>query len=254
MGSDNFLRKGNRLSGTESVSFFVAFAAGLLSFLSPCVLPLIPSYVSFLTGMSMDEVTVHRRAAVMNALFFVLGFTLIFMAFGASATLLGRYFNYYKDWFARIGGVLILLFGLYLLGVLKIPFLARQAKFEFRNKPMGYAGSVVVGVAFGAGWTPCIGPILASILALASVQGSVTSGVALLGTYSLGLAVPFLIAAFALEGFLNWFQKFRKYIGYVERFAGGLLVVLGLLLITGYFTILASWLNGLTPQFLLDRL
>jgi cytochrome c-type biogenesis protein len=232
----------------------IAFVAGLLSFLSPCVLPLIPSYVSFLTGMSVDDAAVQRRTALAHAGFFVLGFSLIFLTLGATATALGRLFQYYQEWIARVGGVIIALLGLYLLGVFRLGFLAREARVQFRNKPVGFLGSVVVGAAFGAGWTPCIGPILAGILGLAATRDSVAEGMWLLGAYSAGLAVPFLIAAAAVDRFLAWFKRFRGYIVWVERIAGALLVVLGLLLATGYFTILSAWLQSLTPEFLKSRL
>jgi cytochrome c-type biogenesis protein len=232
----------------------IAFVAGLLSFLSPCVLPLIPSYVSFLTGMSVDDAAVQRRTALAHAGFFVLGFSLIFLTLGATATALGRLFQYYQEWIARVGGVIIALLGLYLLGVFRLGFLAREARVQFRNKPVGFLGSVVVGAAFGAGWTPCIGPILAGILGLAATRDSVAEGMWLLGAYSAGLAVPFLPAAAAVDRFLAWFKRFRGYIVWVERIAGALLVVLGLLLATGYFTILSAWLQSLTPEFLKSRL
>lgn len=238
----------------EPVGLTIAFLAGLLSFLSPCVLPLIPSYVSFLTGMSVDDAAVASRTSLAHAAFFVLGFSLIFLTLGATATALGRLFQYYQEWIARVGGVIIVLLGLYLLGVLRVGFLAREARVQFKNKPVGFLGSVIVGAAFGAGWTPCIGPILAGILGLAATSNDVGWGIALLGAYSAGLAVPFLLAAAAVDRFLAWFQRFRKYIVWVERIAGALLVALGLLLATGYFTVLSGWLQGLTPEFLKSRL
>lgn len=242
------------MMGVESVGIAIAFVAGLLSFLSPCVLPLIPSYVSFLTGMSLEDLSRHRRAALFNAALFVTGFSAVFVVLGAGATALGSLFNVYQEWVARIGGILIMVFGLYLLGVFRIGWLSREARVEIRNKPVGYLGSVLVGMAFGAGWTPCIGPILASILGLAATRGSVGEGVVLLGAYSAGLAIPFLVAAFAVDAFLAWFHRFRKYIVWVERVSGVLLVLLGLLLVSGYFTLLSGWLQGLTPEWLKSRL
>jgi cytochrome c-type biogenesis protein len=233
----------------------VAFLAGLLSFLSPCVLPLVPSYLSFITGMSgVGEIEARRHLALLHALLFVLGFTLIFVALGATATALGRVLHAYQDWLERIGGLLILFFGLYTLGVFRIAVLSREARVRLADKPLGFLGSVLAGMAFGAGWTPCIGPILGSILLYTSTRADLTQGLELLGAYSLGLALPFLIAAWALEAFLRWFQRFRRYIGWVERVAGALLVVVGLLLLTGSFTLLSGWLQGLTPSFLKSRL
>ena len=238
------------MSDTPSLGILVAFTGGLLSFLSPCVLPLVPSYLGFVTGLTFDELTNRRKLAMIHASLFVLGFTLVFMLFGASATALGRMLKYYEVWFQRIGGVLIILFGLYCLGVLKLRFLEADARPHLERKPVGYLGSVLVGLAFGAGWTPCIGPILGGILTLAASEASLSQGMLLLGVYSLGLAVPFLLAAFAVETFLSWFQRFRRHLRWVQRASGVLLVLVGLLLATGQFTRLAGWLQSLTPEFL----
>lgn len=238
----------------NGVPLLAAFAAGLLSFLSPCVLPLIPSYVSFLTGMTVEEIQVRRGTALLHALWFVGGFSLIFIALGASASALGVALLASQHWIARISGVLLIVFGLYLIGMVRPAFLMRERRVHLARKPLGYVGSSVAGVAFGAAWTPCIGPILGGILTLAATRASIAQGTALLGVYALGLAVPFLITAFALDRFLVWFQRFRPYIRWVELVAGILLIVLGLLLITDRFTLLATWLQGLTPEFLRSRL
>lgn len=238
------------MNDPQAVGIFVAFVGGLLSFLSPCVLPLVPSYLGFITGFTANEMTGRRRIAMTHALLFVLGFTLIFMLFGASATALGRALKYYDVWFQRIGGVLIILFGLYCLGVLKLSFLDQDARLHLDRKPVGYLGSVLVGMAFAAGWTPCIGPILGAILGLAATESSLSRGMLLLGAYSLGLAVPFLVAAYAVESFLGWFQRFRRYLPWVQRVSGVLLIVVGVLMATGKFTRLAAWLSKLTPDFL----
>ena len=208
-------------------SFALAFVAGLLSFLSPCVLPLIPSYVGFLTGLTLEELEVRRGTALVHALWFVAGFSLIFIALGATASA---------------------------LGVLRPALLMRERKVQLARKPLGYLGSAFVGVTFGAAWTPCIGPILGAILTLAAAQASVGHGAALLTAYSAGLALPFVVTALALDRFLAWFQRFRPYLVWVERIAGGLLILLGLLLVTDRFTLLAGWLQGLTPEFLKSRL
>ncbi len=238
------------MSDTPNLSVLVAFAGGLLSFLSPCVLPLVPSYLGFITGFTFNEMADRRRIAMIHALLFVLGFTLIFMLFGAAATELGRLLKYYQVWFQRIGGVLIILFGLYCLGVIKLAFLDQDARLHLDRKPLGYLGTVLVGMTFAAGWTPCIGPILGAILGLAATEASLGKGMVLLGAYSLGLAVPFLIAAYAAESFLGWFQRFRRYLPWVQRVSGVLLIVVGVLLVTGQFTRMAGWLQGLTPDFL----
>ncbi len=232
----------------------LAVAAGLLSFLSPCVLPLIPSYVGFLTGLSLEQLEVRRGTALVHALWFVTGFSLIFVALGATASVVGVLLLRYQVWIGRLGGVLVILFGLYLLGVLRPQVLLRQRQIQLARKPLGYFGSAVVGVTFGAAWTPCIGPILGAILTLAAAQGSVGHGIVLLAAYSVGLAMPFLATALALDRFLVWFQRFRPYLVWVDRVAGLLLLALGLLLVTDRFTLLATWLQGLTPAALKSRL
>ncbi|MGN6392386.1 MAG: cytochrome c biogenesis CcdA family protein [Gemmatimonadales bacterium] len=238
------------MSEPATLGLFVAFAAGLLSFLSPCVLPLVPSYIGFLTGMSLPEVSTRRRVALLHALLFVLGFSLVFVLLGASATALGRALNYYQHWLQRIGGVLIILFGVVCLGVIRVGFLAQERRLHVEHKPVGYLGSALVGMAFGAGWTPCIGPVLGAILGLAATSQDLGRGMLLLGSYSLGLAVPFLLAAAALEAFLEWFQRFRRYLPWVMRVSGVLLIFVGVLLATGEFTRLAGWLQQFTPEVL----
>ncbi|MGH7527873.1 MAG: cytochrome c biogenesis CcdA family protein [Gemmatimonadales bacterium] len=232
----------------------VAFAAGLLSFLSPCVLPLVPSYIGFLTGMTLPEMGGRRRLALLHALLFVGGFSLVFILLGASATALGRALNHYQVWLQRIGGLLIIGFGLVCLGVFKVGALSQEKRLHLEQKPVGFLGSALVGMAFAAGWTPCIGPVLGAILGLAATSDDVTRGMLLLGVYSAGLAVPFLIAAVAVESFLEWFQRFRKFLPWVMRVSGVLLVLVGVLLVTGEFTRLAGWLQGLTPEFLREQL
>jgi cytochrome c-type biogenesis protein len=241
---------------TEPVglSLFVAFAAGLLSFLSPCVLPLVPSYIGFLTGMSLPEMSDRRRAALGHAILFVLGFSLVFVLLGASATALGRALNYYQQWLQRIGGVLIIAFGLVCLGVVRARFLTEERRLHVEHKPVGYLGSALVGMAFGAGWTPCIGPVLGAILGLAATTQDLSRGMLLLAAYSAVLAVPFLIAAAALDSFLRWFQGFRRYLPWVMRVSGAMLIFVGVLMVTGEFTRLAGWLQAFTPVVLRERI
>ncbi len=242
------------MSEPVTLGLFVAFAAGLLSFLSPCVLPLVPSYIGFLTGMSLPEVSTRRRTALVHALLFVLGFSLVFVLLGASATALGRALNYYQHWLQRIGGVLIILFGLVCLGVVRLGFLTQERRVQLEHKPVGYLGSALVGMAFGAGWTPCIGPVLGAILGLAATSHDLGRGMLLLGSYSAGLAVPFLLAAVALEAFLDWFQRFRRYLPWVMRVSGVLLIFVGVLMATGEFTRLAGWLQQFTPEVLREQI
>ncbi len=236
------------------LGLFVAFTAGLLSFLSPCVLPLVPSYIGFLTGMTLPEATSRRRPALIHALLFVAGFSLIFILLGASATALGRALNQYQIWIQRVGGVLIIAFGLVCLGVVRADFLMQERRVHMEEKPVGYLGSLLVGMAFAAGWTPCIGPVLGAILGLAATSSDLARGTLLLAAYSFGLAVPFLIAAVALESFLGWFQRFRRYLPWVMRVSGVLLVFVGILMVTGEFTRLAGWLQQFTPVELREKL
>jgi cytochrome c-type biogenesis protein len=240
------------MSGVE-VGIPIAFAAGLLSFLSPCVLPLVPSYLTFVTGMSLEDLEqgVNRRATFIHSILFVLGFSIIFVVGGAAASFLGQFVRYWEVWIARVGGVIIILMGLHLTGVLRFTPLLRERRVHLAEKPTGYIGTVGVGLAFGAGWTPCLGPTLGAILTLGMTQETVWAGVGLLSTYSLGLAVPFLLASLALDRFLAGFQRFRRWMGVVEVASGVLLIVLGLLLLTGQMTRLSSWLFQMTPSWLL---
>ena len=239
---------------TTSIGVAVAFGAGLLSFLSPCVLPLIPSYITFITGVGLDDLAQARRASLVHGLLFVLGFTLIFLALGAGATAIGNILLRQREWISRIGGVVIIVFGLYLMGVLNIGFFSRERRVHLADKPVGYLGTVFVGIAFGAGWTPCLGPILSSILLYTSTQADFTRGMWLLLAYSLGLAVPFLLSAVAIERFTAFFQRMRRQMVWISRASGVVMIVIGVMLVTNYFTVLASWLTTLTPEFLLERI
>lgn len=232
----------------------IAFSAGLLSFLSPCVLPLIPSYVTFITGLSLEDVTKARRTALVHSLLFILGFTLIFLALGATATAVGRLLLAQRYWLSRVGGVLVIIFGLYLLGVLNIGAFMRERRVHLHDKPVGYLGSVVVGVAFGAGWSPCIGPILGAILTYTASAADYQRGLLLLFAYSMGLAVPFLVAALAVNWFLRMFARFRTQMVWVQRIAGVLLIIVGVLMLTNYMTILSTWMQNFTPDFLRSRI
>ena len=234
----------------------IAFTAGVLSFLSPCVLPLVPSYLTFVTGMSLEDLQegVNRKATLLHSTLFVSGFSLIFILLGASASFLGQFLIAYELWIARIGGLIIVLFGLHLTGILRLTPLMRERRIHLSDKPAGYLGTLGVGMAFGAGWTPCIGPILGAILTYAATQDTLWAGVGLLTVYSAGLAVPFLISALALDRFLQAFKQFRHLIPLVEKSSGFLLIILGILLITGRFTVLAAYLTRFTPEFILNRI
>lgn len=237
-----------------SIGIALAFSAGLLSFLSPCVLPLIPSYLTFVTGVGFDDLSRARRSALVHALLFVCGFTLIFVALGASASVLGRVLLVYRIWITRVGGALVVLFGLYLLGAIRVGAFDRERRVHLANKPVGYLGTVLVGMAFGAGWTPCLGPILGAILTYTAEAADLSKGLALLFAYSLGLAIPFLIAAVAVERFLEAMTVLRPYLARVSQISGALLVVVGLLMMFDVFTVMATYLQGMTPDALKGRL
>ena len=242
------------MSEPQSVGIALAFSAGLLSFLSPCVLPLIPSYLTFVTGVGFDDLGNSRRAALVHALLFVAGFTLIFITLGASATVLGRLLLHYRAWITRIGGALVILFGLYLLGVVRIAAFDRERRVHLADKPIGYLGTVLVGIAFGAGWTPCLGPILAAILTYTAATADLSRGLPLLLAYSLGLALPFLVAAVAVERFLETVARIRPHLARISQISGGLLIVVGVMMMFDYFTALSGMLQGVTPDVLRSRL
>jgi len=239
---------------SASLGITISFTAGVLSFLSPCVLPLIPSYVSFITGLSIDDVQRSRRVTLTHSLLFVAGFTIVFLALGATATILGQVLVRHRDWVGRIGGVLVIVLGLYLLGVFNIGMFAKEKRVHIANKPLGYFGTLVVGMAFAAGWTPCIGPILGGVLTYTASSADLNRGLVLLFAYSLGLAVPFLLAALMIDRFMDLFQRYRGALIWISRGSGALLVLVGILMITGSMTVLSAWLQGFTPDALRSRL
>jgi cytochrome c-type biogenesis protein len=216
----------------------IAFA-GLLSFLSPCVLPLVPPYLCYLAGTSVSELSARenidsalRRRVVFAALFFVLGFSTVFVALGAGASLIGAVLRAYAHVLAQVAGVAIIIMGLHFLGAFRLAFLAREARVEV-EKPAGFGGAYIMGLAFAFGWTPCIGPVLAGVLAVAGSEATVWRGAGLLAVYSAGLGVPFLLAAFAMGPFLKFLKRFRANLGLIEKAMGVLLVITGILFLTG---------------------
>ena len=237
-----------------SIGIAISFTAGVLSFLSPCVLPLIPSYVSFITGLSLDDVQRSRRIALVHSLLFVTGFTLVFLALGATATVLGRVLFQYRDWVGRIGGVLVIVFGLYLLGIFNIGAFARERRVHIANKPLGYLGTVLVGMAFAAGWTPCIGPILGGVLTYTASSADFNRGLLLLFASSLGLAVPVVLAALMIDRFMALFQRYKGALLWMSRVSGILLIAVGVLMLTGSMSVMSTWLQRWTPEFLRSRL
>lgn len=242
----------------ENLSMIVALGGGVLSFLSPCVLPLLPSYLSFITGMSFYDLKAQRdirRKVVLNSLFFILGFSTVFIVLGASISLLSGFFFSYQGIVQRIAGLIITFFGLYITGIFKIPFLMRPREIIMvKNKPAGYMGSALIGISFGFAWTPCVGPILGAILALAGTAKGISGGLVLLGAYSIGLAIPFFLASLATGSFLSIFQKFGGFLHLVHIAGGIFLIIVGLLIFTGYFTILNSFFIELTPSWLWEKI
>ena len=234
------------------VTILAALLAGLVSFLSPCVLPLVPPYLVFLAGTSLERLAEAeppprvRRDTVIAAVLFVLGFSTIFVALGASASVVGALMRFYANELAVVAGIAIIVMGLHFLGVTPIALLYRQARIHVA-KPVGLWGAYVMGLAFALGWTPCIGPILAAILAVAATKATVAKGAGLLAVYSLGLGLPFVIAALAVEPFAAFLTRFRAHLAYVERVMGGLLVLTGIGFLAGVFTQLNSWLIETFP-------
>ena len=235
------------------VSIWAAFAAGLLSFLSPCVLPLVPPYLCFITGVSLEELTgreaeaAPRGPVVAASAAFVAGFSTVFIALGASASLIGQLLRDHLGLLSQIAGVVIIVMGLHFLGLFRIGFLAREARYRQEARPVGLLGAYAVGLAFAFGWTPCIGPVLAAILAIAGVQESLARGAGLLAVYSAGLGVPFLLAAAAMPRFLGFMARFRRHVGTVEKAMGGLLVVTGVMFLTGTMQTMSYWLLETFP-------
>jgi cytochrome c-type biogenesis protein len=237
------------------VTYIGALIAGLISFLSPCVLPLVPPYLCFLGGTTFDQLTGESekvppdvyREVVFAALAFVLGFTTVFVILGATATALGQLVAENLSILAKIAGVAIIAVGLHFLGLFKLPFLYRELRSHAVSPPAGMLGAYVVGLAFAFGWTPCIGPVLAAILAIAAGEDTVGKGVSLLFVYSMGLGIPFLAAALAFGPFMGFLTRFRRHLGTVEKVMGGLLVLTGFLFITGSIQTLSIWMLQMFP-------
>jgi cytochrome c-type biogenesis protein len=239
----------------NDISLPLAFLAGVLSFLSPCVLPLIPSYVSFITGISFKDLTVGtdrkkiHYLTMTNSIAFILGFSTVFIALGVSSSAVGSFFFQYMDMIRIIGGVLVIIFGLFIAGILKLDFLMIQKKISLSGKPAGYIGTFVVGMTFAAGWSPCIGPILGTILVYAGSKGSALYGFQLLAAYSLGLALPFFLSALAINVFLSYSPKLAKFMRAIMLISGLLLIIFGILLLTDQIRVLTRLLPDFGIKF-----
>jgi cytochrome c-type biogenesis protein len=240
---------------SEIQVYFGVLLAGLVSFLSPCVLPLVPPYLGFLGGTSLEMIAEAppgeddgaRRRVFLAAVAFVLGFTTVFVALGASASLIGQLLLAWRGWLGVAAGVVILIFGLHFLGLFKISLLHREARYHARSRPASLAGAFLIGLAFAFGWTPCIGPILSAVISVAGSTASLGRGVTLLFTYSMGLGIPFLLAAVAIGPFLGFMKRFRRHLGAVEKVMGAALVVTGLLMLTGSLNWFGAWLLETYP-------
>ena len=226
-----------------NLSIFAAFIAGVLSFFSPCVLPLIPSYILYITGITLKDYSAAegRIKAIIHSLFFIFGFSVVFVVLGATASLIGQALFQYKDLMRIFGGIIVILFGLYIMGILKLRFLDLERRLNLKSKPMGYLGSFLVGITFATAWVPCVGPILGGILVLASTAETISFGVILLSFYSLGLGVPFLLAALFLNFIVIHLNKVERFMSAIRMLSGALLIIIGVLLLTNYFQAIVNY-------------
>lgn len=237
------------------ISIWTAVLAGALSFLSPCVLPLVPPYLCYMAGVSVDQfrggngvaAVATRRAVLPSALLFTLGFSTVFISLGIGASSVGLLLRQHMDLLSRIGGIVVIIMGLHFLGVLRIGLLGREARFQGGGKPATLSGAYIMGLAFGFGWTPCIGPVLGTILGVAAARDTVSEGAMLLAVYSLGLAIPFWIAAAFSGAFMGFLSRFRRHLGLVEKIMGGLLVVAGLAFLFGLVSTVSIWFQQTFP-------
>lgn len=241
--------------GGFEVSYIGSLVAGMLSFLSPCVLPLVPPYLCFIGGVSLEQISEDEelppgvmRAVVLSAVVFVLGFSTVFIALGATASTIGDFIVDYMDILSKIAGGVIIVLGLHFIGIIRIPILYREARFHAEKKPAGLIGPYIIGLAFAFGWTPCVGPVLAAILMVAGSESSITYGMGLLAVYSAGLGIPFILAAVAMKPFMDFMARFRRHLQTVERVIGALLVLTGILFMTGSMADIAFWILETFPS------
>jgi cytochrome c-type biogenesis protein len=231
----------------ENVGIMAAFTAGFISFISPCVLPIVPGYLSFISGVSFEEMqtaankSAIRKRILLNVLFFIIGFSIVFISLGASATFIGRFLQEQMNIISKIAGVVIIIFGIHMVGIYKIPFLNYEKRFHTAGKSMGLVSAMIIGFAFAFGWTPCIGPFLATILLYASKQETIGQGIILLSAYSLGLGIPFFLAGLSVSLFIDIFNKFKRHLHKVEVVGGILLILFGVLIMTNYLTVLSGY-------------
>jgi cytochrome c-type biogenesis protein len=239
----------------QEITLLAAFAAGFLSFVSPCVLPLIPGYISFVSGVSVEEMradtppATSRLQVFVTSFAFVIGFSIVFVLLGASATAIGKFMFAKLPLLSKIAGAILIVFGLHTMGVFRLAFLETEKRMQSQRKPAGPLGALLVGVAFAFGWTPCIGPILGGILAIAGSKNSVAEGITLLAVYSMGLGIPFLLTSLAINQFFGAAKRIRRYYHAIEVASGALLIAIGVLIITGQLTIITRYLQPYLPSF-----
>lgn len=230
----------------QNLNLFIAFSAGFLTFFSPCFLPLVPVYLIYITGLSTDDIKKIRVTTIFHSLCFILGFTIIFTLLGMAASIIGQLIYQYSDILRILGGFLIIFFGLYLTGIIKLPFLNIEKKITLSSKPAGYLGSILVGMVFALGWSPCVGPVLGGILVFASQTGTVSQGTALLIAFSLGIGLPLFLVSLTVNYFLSLMKKIEKYLGAIHFALGLLLVIIGILLVTNNLQLIVNWFIQVT--------
>ena len=230
------------------LNLLIAFSAGFISFLSPCVLPLIPGYISYISGQTLDEIIEDNKSVLLKTIFFSVGFSIVFVSFGITASFIGRFLINYSNQLRIIAGLIIILFSLQLIGLINLKILNSEARFFTKNYRNNLIFPVIVGMAFGFGWTPCIGPILGSILALAAIEENISKGILLLSFYSLGLAIPFIISGVLIDKFLFFSKSFRKYISTITKVGGAILLLTGIAILTGQLQVLGFFILEYFPS------
>ena len=230
------------------LNLLIAFSAGFISFLSPCVLPLIPGYISYISGQTLDEIIEDNKSVLLKTIFFSVGFSIVFISFGITASFIGRFLINYSNQLRIIAGLIIILFSLQLIGLINLKILNSEARFFTKNYRNNLIFPVIVGMAFSFGWTPCIGPILGSILALAAIEENISKGILLLSFYSLGLAIPFIISGVLIDKFLFFSKSFRKYISTITKVGGAILLLTGIAILTGQLQVLGFFILEYFPS------
>jgi len=230
------------------LNLLIAFSAGFISFLSPCVLPLIPGYISYISGQTLDEIIEDNKSVLLKTIFFSVGFSIVFISFGITASFIGRFLINYSNQLRIIAGLIIILFSLQLIGLINLKILNSEARFFTKNYRNNLIFPVIVGMAFSFGWTPCIGPILGSILALATIEENISKGILLLSFYSLGLAIPFIISGVLIDKFLFFSKSFRKYISTITKVGGAILLLTGIAILTGQLQVLGFFILEYFPS------